>query len=132
MKDREIEFRAWDFENKRWIDNETLVIRIDGLAIFDRESGEELHNAILVQYTGLKDKNGKKIFEGYIVKFHTFKYVIKYVNGAFIAYHYNGLKDFDGSDLKWGGIWKFEENGFDIEIIGNICENSELMPEIEK
>lgn len=80
------------------------------------------------QFTGLTDKNGKKIFKGDIVQWveSDWKYIIKFANGAFSCYHI-GLKDFDRSDLKWGGIWRFSELAMEIEVIGNIHDNPELL-----
>ena len=83
----------------------------------------------LMQYTGLKDKNGKEIYEGDIVQVcgiaNSFNYKIIFEHGAFYCYH-TQLKDFDGSRLKWGGIWRFDELGMSVEVIGNIYENPEL------
>lgn len=81
------------------------------------------------QYTGLKDKNGKKIFEGDFLKIKANEYysnenilleedcelcgnVIKY-NGCF------ALRDGDMDDVLF---WDLFEYDFDIEIIGNIHE----------
>jgi len=63
MKTREIKFRAWDNEGGRWIEPE--YVRIEGTGdIRCALTSVNERELIIVQYTGLKDKNGKEIYEG--------------------------------------------------------------------
>lgn len=86
------------------------------------------------QYTGLKDKNGKKIFEGDIIDIHQTvngynQFVIEYDKYKFSARYYNQDKKQTGS---WYGydldeLFEINESEKEIEVIGNIYENKELL-----
>ncbi|EHG2773895.1 hypothetical protein J4R14_002969 [Listeria monocytogenes] len=73
-------------------------------------------DVLLMQYTGLKDKNGKKIFEGDVGwDEHNECYgVVKFEEGKFLYVWENIAED----------LWEVAD---DIEICGNIHENPELL-----
>lgn len=81
------------------------------------------------QYTGLNDKNGKEIYEGDIIRCK------KYVEGNFVDYCIeNGFVEFKDGEFglhrKQGyyqSLKKFLEYDYELEVIGNIYENSELL-----
>ena len=81
----------------------------------------------LMQYTGVKDKNGKEIYEGDIVLIKLdetstwYKTVVKFKEGAFIA------SLIDGEDYIYIFNRGFDSNDF--EILGNVYENPELLQE---
>ena len=78
----------------------------------------ELSKVNLMQYTGLKDKNGKEIYEGDIIK-----YTQHYFNTPMIKYK---TKIVEWKYDKWG-VYETNAGESDIEVIGNIYENPELL-----
>ena len=105
---KEIKFRYWD--GKSIYVDETLA---PGVEIF-----VEPEVLSIMQYTGLKDKNGEEIYEGDIIKAPagTFKVVWRGC-GFWID---NLYKEYDGGYL--GG-----DDGRHMEVIGNIHQNPELL-----
>lgn len=98
---REIKFRAWDKEKNEI----TTTICIGGLHI---PYNSNPNNYILMQYTGLKDKNGKEIYEGDIV------------TGQYS--HYDPLQDAYIEDEKMGGIVFFNEHKWSFKAIQHLCD----------
>jgi uncharacterized phage protein (TIGR01671 family) len=106
---KEIEFRAWDKENKKmfyWSFTEQGLYPQD---LFNND------NYIVMQYTGLKDKNGKKIFEGDILG----KKNPEWLKGYGGKYEMKLNEEIEDDYNSYIG-YRRPEDGF--EIIGNIYE----------
>jgi uncharacterized phage protein (TIGR01671 family) len=128
---REIKFRAWDIESKKmvfvselsfWCDAQgkhgfDIGVRWDD--INDPVFGNPDTEYILMQYTGLKDKNGKEIYEGDILQWNlhhpTFKFHIEWdiSRGKFYSPD--------------GGATINEQWSEYCEVVDNIYENSEYL-----
>ena len=128
---REIKFRAWLKEERKMVNVETLFIGINRLC-FGNSKTEDLffrdfEEVELMQYTGLKDKNSKEIYEGDIVLIKLdetstwYKTVVGFKKGAFIA------NLIDKEDYVY--IFHHGFTGDDFEIIGNVYENKNLLEE---
>lgn len=115
---REIKFRAWDKINKEMFNVE--FIDFQKREVYkDVVSYRKFNDVELMEYTGLKDKNNKEIYEGDIVTLHNSRYkVIFNSEGARFI-----LKDeFFEMDIPFTN-----NNNERMEIIGNIYESQELM-----
>lgn len=115
---REIKFRAWDKRVKAFASPSHIYIEATGSLRGWGDKLLEKDRFILQQYTGLKDKNGKEIYEGDIVKGEYRTYQIEYTGAAF------RLKTTDDS---LPDLLPVLENTDRIEVIGNIYENPELL-----
>lgn len=133
---REYEFRGKDIETGEWyygcllctVENGCKFINVG--MINKHNDYEDVDPNTVGQYTGIKDKNGKKIFEGDIVSFDDCSesteacYGEGFINCGEVFYSAQSLSFFisnrqsvDMEDVLYG----------EIEVIGNIYDNPELL-----
>lgn len=125
---REYLFRGKSAETKAWVIG-YLLVGVFGDKLIQR--ADKIGDVMIVidpatigQYTGMKDKNGKYIYEGDLIRFaEKYLYVVKYEDAKFVGYHANN--DWG----KWGDLYKLSETEFskyNYVVIGNIHDNPEL------
>lgn len=133
---REIKFRAWDHISKKYVTKFDEVFINDEGIIFKRNHNDNLidEDYILEQFSGLHDKNGIEIYEGDIVsnaegRYWTVEWC-PYGEPKFMLYdQINSFRDIEIKPDPREGYY-FTTDGvkfYDIEIIGNIHENKELL-----
>lgn len=124
---REIKFRVWDKEPKRmeYLDNNNThhsFTFIKGYAeYYNLQNGSGGDEYVLMQYTGLKDKNGKEIYDEDIVQSPVG------TKGKVIWYE-GGWNIFVNWEHKSQYFYLSTVNN-EFQIIGNIYENPELIKE---
>lgn len=141
---REIKFRAWDKDNQWMVLPENIMDKDEYYFQFDnfgkielfqvRQSNDDYQDStaveidsVFMQFTGLKDKNGKEIYEGDIIEHIDRKYIVpsftplnRWYEADPVEANQSGTDDWISmSDVDW-------------EIIGNIYENPELLQDKEK
>jgi uncharacterized phage protein (TIGR01671 family) len=130
---RVIEFRVWDKVNKVMIYPEIIGVGMENFAW--AHSRSYLHNCtdwdsekgfvadpIYMQFIGLLDKNGKKIFEGDIVESKSHnpsKYIVNFIEGGFCMVNSQVSYPTDINHF-------YPSVGTDLNIIGNLYENQNL------
>ena len=137
-----LKFRAWDVLAEEMI-NEILMISFvrkeiigkfsDGstsvpLKFEDKRNGEDV---VLMQSTGLKDKNGKEIFEGDIVQFEDCytETDFLYVNTGIVEWSQGSFTITNRDSVEMGDL--LDGEFLDVTIIGNVYENPELLEKKE-
>ena len=136
---REIKYRAWLKEENKMVNVETIDFTDKSMQYLKKNEIIDAYllrrmifdDVELMQYTGIKDKNGKEIYEGDILKYkflydRRLKHVtlVKFVETEASF----GIKDTYGNEIP---LFRITANNY-FEVIGNIYENEELLQKVRK
>jgi len=126
---REIKYQAWDVKNKRMFQAANMSFRPSGDVFKVWEETIPNTQGLLInpttgflrEYTGLKDKNSKEIYEGDIVAFLSFQGQVVMDDGSWYMIPLGKEDNVDNIEFL------YNYNDEMLEVIGNIYENPELL-----
>ena len=124
---RELKFRVWDNKNKKFLPESHFAILGSGKVIvtlsgyYEHFTNKTQDDYVVQQYTGLQDSKGNDIYEGDILKATSDQYDNENFVGKVIFDEGCFLTWINKNDIR--EVW----SGDDIEVIGNIFENKELL-----
>ena len=139
---RQPKFRAWIEKYKEMLDVHSINFAVAEVRTYKSVGIKEkaisnvftlldnvpyIVKAVIMQFTGLKDKNGVDIYEkDYVILGNKGMYVIDFINGKFEAFYLNSDGSYD--DEFEGGLANCQSK--EMKVIGNIYQNPELLEEL--
>jgi len=116
---REIKFRAWGKNSKEFLSPDGKTF---GLTLKEIQNIEDINIWEFQQFTGLKDKNGKDIYEGDIVKYKFYM-----LSGVDYVIFREGKFELKNDYINSVGFRSVSNVSEYCEVIGNIFENKDLL-----
>lgn len=129
-----VRFQVWNKVRKEMMEDCDVYIASDGSVLagdlnYDGEAGmivDVTDNVDIMLSTGLKDKNGTEIYEGYIVEIQDHPLQIKGGIGIEINGYYPVTYSRENMAF-YIGDWKTRDVIDCVEVVGNIYENADLL-----
>lgn len=125
-------YRAWDSAKKEMFKDTFAITESGQVVVVEQESVASspdyvfVDHLVIMQSTGLVDKNGKEVFVGDIIKCTRGCLHEVYIEKEYGGTYFGGMPAVYLKDLREGYAWTEHE-----EIIGNIYENPELLEDKE-
>lgn len=122
-------FRAWDTTNKEMfkdtfaITESGQVVVVDQSSVFVSPDYVFVDNLVIMQSTGLFDKNNKEIFEGDILDYKGRKALVSW-HGSYASFIYRFVDELQKRNAEWNPLYLAYMR---CEIIGNIYENKDIL-----
>ena len=116
---RELKFRVWEVHNKKFSENPygCCLNKNFELSVINDSFDGIIQEYVIQQFTGLKDKNNKDIFDGDILSFDTDAVRILWNDGCFCFIIEKEIYPLCKENIKI----------FKMKVLGNIFENSNLL-----
>ena len=126
-------FRAWDGAKKEMFKDTFAITESGQVVVVEQEFVTSppdyvfVDHLVIMQSTGIKDKNGKEIFEGDIVDYKGRKAIIKW-HGSYASFIYRFVDEMQERVSEWAPLFLAYHH---FEIIGNVYENKEFLEDME-
>lgn len=125
-----IKFRLWDKANKKMSKSFDPLTSAGAIALLETVAGRKLRSSQLVklQFTGLKDKNGRDIYNCDIIKSKFGEIIeIASVPGAFIAHVRQGGYNSNTRGCDTFSLASAMFSELECEVVGNVFENRQII-----
>ena len=126
-------FRAWDSAKKEMFKDTFAITESGQVVVVEQEDVMSppdyvfVDHLVIMQSTGLFDRNGQEIFEGDIVDYKGRKAIIKW-HGSYASFIYRFVDEMQERVSEWDPLFLAYHH---FEIIGNVYENKEFLEDME-